>query len=35
MESPEIDGAVFPPFPQALEIKKRFPHYHRHDEYEQ
>jgi len=24
----------FPPFPQALEIKKRFSHYHRHDEYE-
>jgi hypothetical protein len=23
----------FPPFPQALEIKERFPHYHRHDEY--
>jgi len=24
----------FPPFPQALEITKRFPHYHRRDEYE-
>jgi hypothetical protein len=24
----------FPPFPQAVEIKKRFPHYHRHDDYE-
>jgi hypothetical protein len=24
----------FPSFPQALEIKKRFPHYHRPDEYE-
>jgi hypothetical protein len=24
----------FPPFPQALEIKNRFPHYHRLDDYE-